>query len=422
MSFYKSGEFAQSVKHTLLSTMKITIHNEAKDEAIAIEIPEDFKLADLKAYVEAETGVSTTTMVLVHNNIALERSESELKDLGIEDDDILLLRSTNVQTNTVTDPSSSIDDRLELYRQELLNNPQLNSDFQNRYPQLMETVHDPVRFKNTFNGLMYSQFEQSPEHLREQEEWRRIQQNPDDPENQAKILEMINQEKIKENLQLAYEISPESFVPVHLLQIKLKINGHEAHALVDSGAQTTIIHPKLAEEFGILNLIDKSWSGEVRGVGSLTSKGRIHSVRVSLGESEIELPCSFLVLETSFGVIFGLDMLKRHKCSINLGKDVLEVGGMEFNFLSEAEERKVQSFGPEVVDKSSAKVEIGKEPRATHVPTTVQLAPNVSETHDNFPDESLNQLLSLGFTRDEAIAALRSTNGNVELAASLLFN
>lgn len=406
-------------------TMKITIHNEVKDEPIAIEIPDDFKLSDLKAYVEAETGVSSANMVLIHNNALLDRPDSELKDLGIEDNDILVLRASSMQTSTVTDPASAINDRVELYRQEVLNNPQLNSQFQAMYPQLMGTLNDPEIFRNTFYELMNShQATQSPEVLRKQEEWRKVQQNPDDPENQAKILEMIRQEQIQENLQLAYDISPESFVPVHLLQIKLKINGHETHALVDSGAQLTIIHPKLAEEFGILNLIDKTWSGKVSGVGSATTKGRIHSVRVSLGESEIELPCSFTALETEFGVVFGLDMLKRHKCSINLAKDALEIGGMEIKFLSEAEiEKNVKSYKPDASRPSSTKSEAKQGPSAIQPPSTqLEPATRTSITTENFSEDSINQLLSLGFTRDEAIAALRSTNGNTELAASLLFN
>lgn len=428
---YKSGEFAFSTSGKsrihFHKTMKITIHNGTNDEDYVIEIPEDFKLSDLKAYVAAETDSVPSNMVLVHNNVVLEGSNKELKNLGIEDNDILVLRPSDMQASTVTNPESSVSDRIELYRQEVLNNPQLNSQFQTMYPQLMGTLNDPERFRTSFYELMMSQQSaQSHEARRRQEEWNRVQQNPDDPENQAKILEMIRQEQIDENFKLAHEISPESFVTVHLLQIKLKINGHETHALVDSGAQITIIHPKLAEEFGILHLIDKSWARQVSGVGSALTKGRIHSVRVSLGESDIELPCSFTVLETDLGVVFGLDMLKRHKCSINLAKDALEIGGMEIRFLNEAEiEKNVKSYRPNDISDSITS-ESGKDEgisTAQTIPSNPLLSSTrPSTTADNFPEDNINQLMSLGFTRDEAIAALRGTNGNVELAASLLFN
>lgn len=418
---HRSGEFALSLN---LRTMKITIQNEARDEAIAIEIPEDFKLADLKAYVEAETGQSAIKTVLLHNNVALEGPERELKYLGIEDNDILILRPKVGTMSTTTKFGSSYNDRMELYRREISNNPQLKAQFEGMYPQLVGSIEDPLRFKIAFSQLMESQEVQNLDSHRIQEEWRKVQENPDDPVNQAKILELIREERIKENLQLAYDISPESFVPVHLLQIKLKINGHETHALVDSGAQLTIIHPKLAEEFGILNLIDKNWSGKVSGVGSATSKGRIHSVRVSLGESDVELPCAFTALETEFGVIFGLDMLKRHKCSINLAKDALEIGGMEIRFLSETEiQKNVKSFRPEVSISTPEKAETRKEP-VVNPPARISLTPTREPSADKhiFSESGIKQLLSLGFTRDEAIAALTSTNGNVELAASLLFN
>lgn len=39
----------------------------------------------------------------------------------------------------------------------------------------------------------------------------------------------------------------------------------------------------------------------------------------------------------------------------------------------------------------------------------------------NFPAESISTLKDLGFSEQQAVAALNSTNGNVEYAAGLLF-
>ena len=38
-----------------------------------------------------------------------------------------------------------------------------------------------------------------------------------------------------------------------------------------------------------------------------------------------------------------------------------------------------------------------------------------------FPQTAIDSLMGMGFTREQALMALRTTNGNPELAASLLF-
>ena len=44
------------------------------------------------------------------------------------------------------------------------------------------------------------------------------------------------------------------------------------------------------------------------------------------------------MVETSVGILFGLDMLRRHRCTIDLERDVLVIGKhIEAKFLSESE-------------------------------------------------------------------------------------
>lgn len=404
--------------------MKITVSSEFDGQVFGIDIPNELTLQDFKAYVEAETGIPVSDQVLIHNSKTLQNDEQTLSALGIEEDDLVILNKREAQAQAV--PSSSTvepSDRIEWVRQQALANPQINAQLRSSNPHLHSLLHDPTSFREAMLAAMPP----SNSYEVQQEEMRQLQQNPDDLENQAKILELIRQQQIEENLQLAYDISPESFVAVNMLYIKIKIKGHEAYALVDSGAQSTIISPKLAEKFGISNLIDGRFAGDARGIGTVRTQGRIHSVPVSIGDTNLELPCSFSVIDVHVGILFGLDMLRRHKCAIDLGKDALIIGDTETKFLSELEiEKNVKLDNPDeggvqLTPPTNAGLQTQEIDRTLAARAAEQRQAPVPAPTTGFPEASIAQLTSLGFSIEEATGALRQTNGNVELAASLLF-
>ena len=112
--------------------------------------------------------------------------------------------------------------------------------------------------------------------------------------------------------------------------------------------------------------------------------------------------------------IFGLDMLRRHACSIDLRKNALVIGSidLELPFLSESE-----------IGKTTQEAFQGKAPEAA-VPTpsaavpTPSTTPSSSSAHD---EEKIARLTALGFSRQQVIDALNATSGNEEFAGALLF-
>ena len=91
-----------------------------------------------------------------------------------------------------------------------------------------------------------------------------------------------------------------------------------------------------AERCHIMRLLDTRWSGVAKGVGVQRIIGRIHMVQIQIGTDH--LTTSFSVLEDQpMDMLLGLDMLKRHQCSIDLKKNVLTIGttGSETPFLTE---------------------------------------------------------------------------------------
>ncbi|KAI3404548.2 DDI1 [Candida oxycetoniae] len=333
--------------------MQLTISLDFSGDILSVDVPDSLQLEDFKAYLSAETGVELSEQQLSLNGIVLVANKT-LAELGVRNNDLLTLSKTSSQgaafspsqsshnqvansthAGVVIPPESQINNRIEMIRLQLLADPQALENVKFSQPSLYDSINNPVKFRD----LMIEQVRETQrQESSTQAELIRLQQDPDNPENQARILELIQQEAIEENMKLAWDISPESFTSVTMLHIKLKINGIEQIAMVDTGAAMTVISLEIAQKCGISRLIDKRFEGQAVGVGTQKIGGKIHSVPIEIDNTGIELPCSFYIVDTSVGVLFGLDMLRRHRCLIDLNRDVLVIGEhIEAKFLSEAE-------------------------------------------------------------------------------------
>jgi DNA damage-inducible protein 1 len=229
-----------------------------------------------------------------------------------------------------------------------------------------------------------------------------------------------------------------------MLYVDIEVNGHKVKALVDSGAQATIMSPQCAEACNIMRLVDKRFAGIAKGVGTATIVGRVHSAQIKIGS--LFLPCSFTVMEgKNVELLLGLDMLKRHQASIDLAKDKLIIQGVEVPFLGEAEipkdieealEEEPTVKGPggttiggrsgaisqPAASSSDAPGPSSSAPARAATPAAAATAPTPAASgQPQFPEEAIENLTQLGFTRDAAIRALEATGGNIEFAAGLLF-
>lgn len=218
-----------------------------------------------------------------------------------------------------------------------------------------------------------------------------------------------------------------------MLYVDVEVNGHRVKALVDSGAQATIMSPACAEACGIMRLVDKRFAGVARGVGTANIIGRVHSAQIKVGS--LFLPCSFTVMEgKQVELLLGLDMLKRYQASIDLAKDKLIIQGEEVPFLGEAEIPKESEEALEEEPRlpGPAGTTIGQRSGVVSGPSGgAAAAPQASAqparsaqpqpVAPSFPEEHISQLMALGFPREAAINALQATGGNVEFAAGLLF-
>ncbi|KAJ4324245.1 DNA damage-inducible protein 1 [Fusarium piperis] len=417
-------------------------------------------LATLRESIQAESTIPPTSQHLYHNGRLISDDAQTMEQHQIKDGDMLALHVRDMRGSTgVPEQARRPQPRRrganeqdpELIRLQILGQPAVRAQLQRQHPELAAAVDNPARFAQIFHD---SQDREQRERMERQREIERLNDDPFNVENQRKIEEMIRQERVMENLQNAMEHNPEVFGRVHMLYLDVAVNGHNVKALVDSGAQATIMSPACAEECGIMRLVDTRFAGVARGVGTANIIGRVHSAQIKIGN--LFLPCSFTVMEgKSVDLLLGLDMLKRYQATIDLAKDKLIIQGEEVPFLGEAEIPKEEEAaivqeptlpGPDgttIGQRSGAVLPPGEQqqqqqqqrqpaaappqPAPVAAPPTASAAPPAAAPAQpaapriQISPQAIESLVSMGATREQAIQALQAADGNADVAASLIF-
>lgn len=163
------------------------------------------------------------------------------------------------------------------------------------------------------------------------------------PEAQRRIENIIQQQRINDNLRHATEFMPESLIPVPMLFINVEINNKKCAALVDTGAQSTFMSLNLCTRCGLMNLVDKRFQGIARGVGASKIVGVIHAAQIKIMNKMIATKIN-VIENNEIGLVFGLDSLRAHRCNVDLLKNGLvfpDIGIMA-PFLSDGEIKRMK--------------------------------------------------------------------------------
>ncbi|PSN32172.1 Protein DDI1 2 [Blattella germanica] len=420
--------------------MKITVTT-LSDDIFVLDVSEDLELENFKAFCEVESGYPAPEIVIAHNGMPLLDDKKSLKEHGIRDGDVVILQhmlssgsnisfaaanqglpmldfsGIQVPTASSQGPSHAMpgaraqQEDPKLIRDMFLANPDQLALLKQNNPRLADALltgnlsknslyHVTLSNENEFAAVLREQVESRAE--RQRQRIRMMNAHPFDTEAQRLIAEEIRQKNIEANMEAAMEYNPETFGTVVMLYINCHVNGFPVKAFIDSGAQTTIMSAACAERCHIMRLVDTRWAGIAKGVGVQKIIGRIHMVQIQI-ETDY-LTTSFSVLEEQpMDMLLGLDMLKRHQCSIDLKKNVLHIGttGSETPFLSEREL-------PECARLSSQSEDdvIGQ---------------SVREAEERDLARALQNSRESGFTREQVIAELRRFNGDKTQATAALF-
>lgn len=196
-------------------------------DLLSLDIYPEMTVETLQSSIQAETRVEPLAQHLYHNGQLITDKAKTMSDLGIADGDMLALHVRDMRGNTgVPNPAGPAAGRAraqqpppgpqgggrpaeqdpELIRLQVLGNAHLRAELQRQQPEMANALEDPQRFAQLFNA---SFDRERRERMERQQAIQRLNEDPFDVEAQARIEEMIRQERVMENLQNAMEHNPE---------------------------------------------------------------------------------------------------------------------------------------------------------------------------------------------------------------------
>lgn len=413
-------------------------------QSYQVEVDPQMEMENIMALLEAESEIPVAEQKISHNGVDLVDPKATLASLGVQEDAMLHLRRKAI----IAGRTAAHDE--EMMRLQLLGDPNIMRQLRETQPEMADAIqNNPQRFAELLRNHRERQHEAE---LASQREIAALNADPFDIEAQRRIEENIRQQAVLENMEHAMEYSPEFFGRVTMLYIPVEVNGFSVKAFVDSGAQQTIMSPECAEQCGLLRLLDTRFSGIAKGVGTAKILGRVHSAQLKL--ADLHLACAFTIMEgRDVDLLFGLDMLKAHQACIDLEKGALRIQGREVKFLAEHElPDKARMDTSADLEGSNSNSNAGAStstspPRPATQPAsssrtpaqfpgggntlgappsagpgrTPARPPAPPQAQPSFPEESLQALMGFGATREQAIQLLQASGGDLNVAASLLF-
>lgn len=131
----------------------------------------------------------------------------------------------------------------------------------------------------------------------------------------------IVKEENKNNMINNDEYDEVDFLPAKVI---CELNGYPIPAIIDTGAQITIMSSSCARRCRIANLIDTKYACRAIGVGSSEIIGRIDSLPLRIGPVSFQSRVAIL-RDSPVDFLIGMDFLRRFQSDLCLSEGVLKL-------------------------------------------------------------------------------------------------
>ena len=180
-------------------------------DLLSLEVFPDMTLGVLRESIEAETQIPKISQHLYHNGLLVADDSKTMEQLQIGDGEMLTVHERNFHGSAVSSGfrqsgHGRSDEDPETLRLRILGDPAMQTHLERNMPHLAAVLRDPQRFAQT---IYNARNRDRQERAERQRQVALLNSDPFDPEAQARIEEMIRQERVLENLQNAVEHNPE---------------------------------------------------------------------------------------------------------------------------------------------------------------------------------------------------------------------
>jgi hypothetical protein len=232
----RGGVFVR-VHHHTTARMHLTVTTE-DDKIVTVEVDPGTEVLNLKAILEAETGVSCQAQVLLHNGKELGDG-STLVAAGVGDGDLVMLLRRRQQASTArgsSNPTALHSDGSAVdpgaFQAQIRQDAHTMRQLESGNPQLHSAILNPDQSAMQTLLRMSHQARQQAEAARNAE-IDLLNADPFDTEAQAKIEEQIRLQNVDANYETAMDTTPEAFGSVIMLYVDITVNGHAIKAFID---------------------------------------------------------------------------------------------------------------------------------------------------------------------------------------------
>jgi len=113
---------------------------------------------------------------------------------------------------------------------------------------------------------------------------------------------------------------------IHVM-CKFGSNHQSRKMLVDSGAALSMMSSPVAKQLGLWSQLDRDVTGQITGIGEANVIGALHDIPIQVGEARLRSTFYVFAVQDDI-VLLGVDELSRHKCIVDLDRNLLMVHGL----------------------------------------------------------------------------------------------